>query len=93
MNVAYIYPASAATDEQYETIARRVLGNGKPAGLVFHVAGRDQGGQMRVFEVWESEKAHDRFGEQTLFPIFKEYGIDVTQGPEPVRVEVQNLVR
>ena len=92
MKVAYLYPASAAADETYRAILGRVLANGKPAGLVLHVAGRDKVGQLQILEVWESEEAHDRFGEQALFPLFKEYGIDVSQGPGPGRLEVTNLI-
>jgi hypothetical protein len=93
MKVAYIYPASEGTDETYDALARRALGNGKPAGLVLHVAGRDKGGLLQILEVWESEEDRERFGEQTLFPLFKEYGIDVSQGPGPVRLDVTNLIR
>src|SRR6202035_2079090 len=92
MSFAYIYPASDRTDETYKAILGRVLADGRPAGLVLHVAGRDEDGLLQVLEVWESEEARDRFGEQALFPLFKEYGIDVSQGPGPVRIEVTNLM-
>jgi hypothetical protein len=93
VKVAYIYPASEASAEQYEAILGRATDGGKPAGLMVHVAGRDKSGRLQVLEVWESEAAHERFGEQTLFPLFREFGIDVTQGPAAGRIEVTNLIR
>jgi hypothetical protein len=92
MKVAYIYPATPTTDETYTALARRSLSDGKPDGLLLHVAGRDEDGQLRIVEVWETEEARQQFGEQKLFPLFKEFGIDITEGPDPLRMEVTNLI-
>ena len=70
------------TQEQYEESIRR-LTDGKsrmesPAdwpveGLLVHAAGDGPSG-FRVVDVWESEEACNRFGEQ-LQPILQEVGV------------------
>ena len=44
-------------------------------GLLVHAAGQGENG-FRVVDVWESEEACRRFGEQ-LQPVLEEVGIDV----------------
>jgi len=39
-----------------------------PAGLIVHTAGFTAGGVFRVFDVWETQEAWERFREERLMP-------------------------
>lgn len=52
----------AASWERYERFAAALDGPA-PAGLIVHAAGKTDEG-FRIVEVWESEEAWRRFGEQ-----------------------------
>ena len=95
MTVAYIYgdTASGTGKQLYEKILGQVMEKGKPEGLVLHLAGEVAGGEWKVLEVWESDEVRERFGQERLFPVFKQHGFDVTSGPPPERIEVKNLIR
>ena len=83
MPVVLVHQGPSVTQESYdETVRRLTGGKGRlesPSdwpveGLLVHAAGQsDQG--FRVFDVWESEEACNRFGE-VLMPILQEVGID-----------------
>ena len=87
MAVVLVHQGSGLTREQYEETVRRISG-GKgrmesPSdwpveGLLVHIAGEGPNG-FRVVDVWESEEACRRFGEQ-LGPVLEEVG--VTAQPE-----------
>ena len=71
------------TKEQYEESVRRLTGGKErltsPAdwpveGLLAHTAGEGANG-FRVVDVWESEEALNRFGEQ-LIPILRDIGVE-----------------
>ena len=51
----------------------RKTGYGNPNGLLHHV-GAQQGNNMVVVDVWESEEAFNKFGE-VLMPIFIKVGV------------------
>jgi hypothetical protein len=88
MPVVIVHQGPSLTQERYEESVRRLLPGGKgrlnsPAdwpveGLLVHIAGQSEDG-FRVVDVWESEDACRRFGEQ-LMPILQEVGI--TDQPE-----------
>jgi len=71
------------TQEQYDESVRKLTG-GKdrvesPAdwpvpGLVAHVTGQGPNG-FRVVDVWESDEAFQRFGEE-LIPVLREIGVE-----------------
>jgi hypothetical protein len=83
MAVVFVHQGPSLTQERYEEAVRRLLPGGKsrldsPAdwpvqGLLVHIAGQSEHG-FRVVDVWESEDACRRFGEQ-LMPILQEVGI------------------
>ena len=58
-------PIDAAT---YERI-RAALGDEAPTGLIVHLAVERPEGGLRYYDVWESEEAWDRFGEERLHPV------------------------
>ena len=69
-----------------------------PPGMILHVHYED-GGRVRVMDVWESEQAYHSFREQRLTPAMEKVaaanGIDLSQTPQPEAafVEVHDLVR
>ena len=83
MAVVLVHQGSGLTREQYEETVSRLTGGKKrrmesPAdwpveGLLSHAAGEGPSG-FRVVDVWESEDACRRFGEQ-LEPILREVGV------------------
>ena len=82
MPVVLIHQGPTVTQENYEETVRKLTGGESPLespsdwpveGLLVHVAGQSDSG-FRVVDVWESEEACRRFGEQ-LGPILQEVGI------------------
>ncbi len=60
MATAYVVEIPGVTQEQYETVTRKVNEAGSPAGCVFHGGGPFEGG-VRLLEVWESPEAAEAF--------------------------------
>jgi hypothetical protein len=83
MPVVFVHQGPSLTQERYEEAVRRLLpGRQGPPGftadwpvesLLVHIAGLSEEG-VRIVDVWESEDACRRFGEQ-LMPILQEVGI------------------
>jgi hypothetical protein len=81
MPVVLIHQGPDVTQESYEQVVRSMMGKNRaesPAdwpveGLLAHAAGEGPNG-FRVVDVWESEEACRRFGEQ-LAPHLREAGI------------------
>jgi hypothetical protein len=76
-------PIDAAT---YERIVDG-LGDELPGGLIIHLAVEKPGGGLRYYDVWESEEAADRFGEERLHPVVhgllsEVFGEDLPPEPE-----------
>ena len=58
--------------------------NNPPEGLIVHTAGRAENGSWRIFDVWESKEAYDRFNETRLGPALREVlGDEVASGEPP----------
>ena len=82
MPVVLVHQGRGLTKDSYEETVRRVTGGrglSSPAdwpveGLLIHAAGEAPDG-FRVVDVWESEDAAGRFGEQ-LVPVLRELGIE-----------------
>jgi hypothetical protein len=83
MAVVLVHQGAGLTRESYEEAVRR-LTSGKSQlespddwpveGLLVHAAGDAEGG-FRVVDVWESDEAVRRFGEN-LIPVLKELGVE-----------------
>jgi hypothetical protein len=76
MAVAYVQEFDLIDDDRttegYDAVAAR-LGDTTIPGLIVHTAGFDEdGGVFRIFDVWESREAADRFIQETLGPILGE---------------------
>jgi hypothetical protein len=95
MTVLAIHHVPSLTQERYEAVVLR-LTNGKSRlvstsdggieGLLVHVAGQGEDG-FWVVDVWESQKAVDRFGE-LVAPIAQEVGIEEPMKTYPVHTFV-----
>jgi hypothetical protein len=86
MAVVLVHQGPDVTRASYEQVVRSMLGKERPEspsdwpveGLLAHAAGEAPNG-FRVVDVWESEEAAQRFGEE-LAPHLQEAGI--TSPPE-----------
>ncbi len=89
MAVAILFTPRSLRADQYEECMRRLneAGAGTPPGRRYHAC-FGTGNQLRVFSVWESQEAFDRFG-RTLVPILRELGINPGQ---PEFTEVRNII-
>jgi quinol monooxygenase YgiN len=69
-----------------------------PEGLIVHTH-FEQGGSIRVIDVWDSAEAFDAFRDGRLMPTMEKVaadaGMDLSQAPQPETtfVEVAGLVR
>ena len=95
MQVVLVHQGPTLTQERYEEAVRRLSGGKSrmetPAdwpveGLLVHAAGEGDHG-FRVVDVWESEEACRRFGDQ-LRPILEEVGIKEEPDLYPVHTFV-----
>ena len=67
------------TPKQYEQAWDEVrkTGNEHPKGLIHH-AGAQQGNNLIINDVWESEQAFNEFG-KVLKPVFEKIGVPLVQ--------------
>ena len=65
------------------------IANDPPEGLIFHSAGLSDDGVFRIYEVWESREAAERFFDERIMPAVN----DVTDGEPspPVKQELYEL--
>lgn len=72
------------TLDQVQEVDAAVMAEGPPIGGVSHVI-IDDGGQIRIYDVWESEEAMNTFVQERLVPlIMKQMGVsDPSQLPMP----------
>ena len=81
MSVAMMIDNPAGSQEIYERI-REQLSLEKPAGGIFHAAGRSPNGGWRVIEVWESEQDARRFFQDRVRPAAEAVGATPPPPPE-----------
>ena len=79
MAIGMYFSPNPLSAEKYDEVIGLLgkAGAGNPAGRSFHAAFGAEG-QLKVFEVWESQAAFDEFG-KTLMPILQQLGIDAGQ--------------
>lgn len=86
---AYTLDFPGGTKEQYDKVLEKMNLVGKTAqGGIFHLASVTPEG-VRVFDVWESKEAFDKFLQEKLLPITQELGIKAGQ---PHVWEVYNIL-
>ena len=90
MALAFVFSPKAMNAQQYDTCIKRLeaAGAGKPAGRLYHAC-YSAGNQLRVFDVWDSQEAFEKFG-QTLMPILQQLGVDPGN---PEVFPIHNLVK
>jgi hypothetical protein len=67
------------TAELYDAVNDKMnVENDPPEGLILHTSGPMEGG-WRIFDVWESAEAFERFTDERLRPAIEE----VSGGPAP----------
>lgn len=67
----------------YDAISQRLNLDSAPDGLIVHTAGFDsEKGVFRIFDVWESREAGQRFLDETLNPLLEQYMAEVADSQE-----------
>jgi hypothetical protein len=80
MAVAIVMEMPGFGTEVYDAVNEKMnVNDDPPAGLICHTAGHTADGTWRIFDVWESQEAYDRFSDERLGPAINE----VTQGQAP----------
>src|SRR5437588_629208 len=72
------------TLDQVQAVTRDLITGGPPAGAISHVVIVDDG-QVKIFDVWESQEAMDTFTKDRLVPAIQNLmgGVDPSQLPQP----------
>jgi hypothetical protein len=94
MAIAVISEVPQGTLDMYDAVNEKLdPGDELQQGHIFHSVGAMEGGGFRVFDVWETQEAFERFVEEKLGPAIDE----VTQGQagEPNRTiyELHNFAK
>ena len=92
MAVGLYFQPKEFTPERYDEAIRELdkagLGFGSVPGRTFHCA-LEAGGQIQVFDVWNSMDDFEKFGE-TLLPIMSKLGVDPGQPQVSTVYQVHN---
>ena len=68
----------------YDAVTRELNLGSAPEGLVVHTAGFDHDrGVFRIFDVWESREAGQRFMDEQLMPIIERMAGQAQEGDFP----------
>lgn len=82
--------------EQYDAVnAKMNFFDDPPEGLILHSGGKGENGNWRVYEVWESREACERFDEARLLPALAEvFGDEMAASPLPMEFyELHGLLK
>ena len=91
MAIAYLQELDQDITEQYDAVSEKLNARSDPPpGLIVHTAARTPDGGFRIFDVWESEEAFERFNQERISPAMAEVAGDATP-PEPTRREIYEL--
>jgi hypothetical protein len=75
------------TTEEYDAVNAKLDMENNPAeGMIVHCASDIGGGKMRVYDVWESADAFEKFAEERLGPAI----MDAVENPSPPTVREVN---
>ena len=67
----------------YDTVSQRLNLDSAPDGLIAHTAGfDDEKGVFRIFDVWESREAGQRFLDEKVNPVLEQYMAEVADSQE-----------
>ena len=92
MAVAFLMEAPGdAHPGAYDAVNEKMgIDSNPPPALIVHTAGHAENGSWRIFDVWESKEAYDRFNEERLGPALREVMGDQMGSVEP-RMEFYEL--
>ena len=91
MATAMLLDWERVTQEEYDRINDALdLGVNPIEGLILHTAGATPTG-WRVFDIWESPEAFQRFVQERLMPVIKEVGPEGKGEPQPRLYHLHNL--
>jgi hypothetical protein len=90
MALGFYITGTGFTQEKYDTTTTQLdeAGAGAPDGRISHVA-LETGGEIQVFDIWESQEAFEAFG-ATLLPILNAAGIELN---EPMVARIHNEIK
>ena len=88
-DAVWIEFAPGMNAELYDQVNDRVNpADDRPAGLLFHSAGRSPAGGWRIIDVWDSRATFDRFLESRVMPTIAELvGKEALAQGEPPKIE------
>jgi hypothetical protein len=86
MAIGVLLDIPGGTQEQYEQVNEKAFGDPKGPtepidGLIIHTAGATTTG-WRIFDVWESQDAFDRFMNEAIMPAVE--GMDMPEIPPEI---------
>ena len=91
MAIVRIQRTEGVTIEMYDAVEQKVrVDENPPSGLIVHTAAVVDGA-LQVVDVWESEEAANRFGEDRLRPAIMSVAGDQMQQQVPPQVTVYEL--
>jgi hypothetical protein len=97
MAIAMLQENPGLTAEIYDAVnANLDVHNSPPEGLILHTAAPSADGGFRIFDVWESRDAFERFNEERLGPAIMEVvgGEGPPQPPPPPEFyELHDMVK
>ncbi|MBA3305648.1 MAG: hypothetical protein H0U25_06945 [Thermoleophilaceae bacterium] len=80
MPVAMIVHEPDGSQESYDKVGEQLALDGKPDGLIVHIAGPSPDGGWHVIDMWESEADASRFYAEQLTPALEAAGISAGSG-------------
>jgi hypothetical protein len=94
MAIIRIVRPPMVTAELYDAVNEKAgVDERLPEGLLMHTAG-EVDGQWQIVDVWESEEAAERFGNERLAPAIESVMGGAPPGPPPTTVyELHRVIR
>ena len=91
MAIVVVNEIEGGSQDLYDEVNPRVMGDGLPEGCKAHIAGPVENG-WRVISVWESEEKFQSFRDETLIPALRESGNEARIVPHIDTNEVYNFL-
>jgi hypothetical protein len=92
MAIAMLQEMEGVDAATYDKVNEKVGGlDAPPEGLLMHTAGMGENGLFRIFDVWESREAHEKFAEERLRPAIAEVVGEEAMQQGPTRQEFYEL--